>query len=466
MTTPSILQKKYLPWIVFFVFIGVFLWVIREKILAYSVTSDENIYYYMARLVSEGKLPYRDFFFAHPPLHLLFLGALTKIAGHHYTLLKITPLIITLLTSLILFMALKDDDRVLALGSVGLFLFTFGTMMIATQSVGLDLTLFFMILSFFFIKKDQPILSGIAAGLASVTGLYAFPFLLVLAFWLFFTNRAAFLRYVVPFIAVFVLINLSFFALSGRAYIDDVYTYHLRKDSTEGNMLATWRAIIMTNPLLFFLPLSLFFVPLKKKTLLPLIICLAYSLFFLVMMKIFLFYFNLMFPFLALLAMYGIGDLIDNSRVRAWKLPLLAGVVFLSLGIASTHFHTYYEAPNLEKLNELFTTVTTMTSPQDTLFGDSYLVPLVATVTKRTIAGDLVDTNNQRFNTGMLKVPEVIAMLKQNNTKLIILQQGRELATTRQFQAFLTQECRLVSTITDKQHQSFYDFRVFDCSQS
>ncbi|MBI2549382.1 hypothetical protein HYW21_08595 [Candidatus Woesearchaeota archaeon] len=466
MINPNILQKKHLSWAAFLVVIIVFLIIIREKILAYSVTSDENIYYYMARLVAEGKLPYRDFFFAHPPLHLLFLGALTKIAGHHYFLLKITPLITTLLISWLLFMTVKDDDLLLALGATALFLFTFGTMMIATQSVGLDLTLFFMMLSFFLMRRNQFILSGIAAGLASVTGLYSFPFLLVLAFWLFFTNRAGFLRYVLPLTAIFFLINLSFFALSGKAYLEDVYTYHLLKESTESNRLATWRAIIMTNPLLFFLPLSLFFVPLKKKTLLPLIICLGFSLFFLTMTKIFLFYFNLMFPFLALLAMYGIVDLIDNSLLKNRKLPVIVVIILLSLGIASITFHTYYEPPNREKINELFATVNTMTTPEDTLFGDSYLVPLVATVTKRTIAGDLVDTNNQRFNTGMLKVPEVIAMLKQNNTKLVILQQGRELATSKQFQEFLTQECRLTKRITDEQRESLYDFIIFDCSYS
>src|SRR5580698_626510 len=45
--------------------------------------SDENIYFYMAlRTAFGGLLPYRDYFFAHPPLHLAFavvaleLGAL------------------------------------------------------------------------------------------------------------------------------------------------------------------------------------------------------------------------------------------------------------------------------------------------------------------------------------------------------------------------------------------------------
>ena len=35
----------------------------------YSAT-DENIYFYQAAAWAEGVLPYRDFFFAHPPLHI------------------------------------------------------------------------------------------------------------------------------------------------------------------------------------------------------------------------------------------------------------------------------------------------------------------------------------------------------------------------------------------------------------
>ncbi|HUT58524.1 MAG TPA: hypothetical protein VNA25_11825, partial [Phycisphaerae bacterium] len=32
---------------------------------------DENIYFYMSTRVADGLVPWRDFFFAHPPLHLL-----------------------------------------------------------------------------------------------------------------------------------------------------------------------------------------------------------------------------------------------------------------------------------------------------------------------------------------------------------------------------------------------------------
>ena len=44
--------------------------VLKSYGLNYAV-SDENIYFYDAWLMTQGSFPYRDFFFAHPLLHLL-----------------------------------------------------------------------------------------------------------------------------------------------------------------------------------------------------------------------------------------------------------------------------------------------------------------------------------------------------------------------------------------------------------
>lgn len=52
-----------------FIFVAVFI-IITLKGLVISQPGDENVYYYMGKLVSEGKVPYKDFFFAHP--HYMF----------------------------------------------------------------------------------------------------------------------------------------------------------------------------------------------------------------------------------------------------------------------------------------------------------------------------------------------------------------------------------------------------------
>src|SRR5579863_8724540 len=44
--------------------------------------SDENIYFYMAlRTAFGGRAPYRDYFFAHPPLHLAFAVLALKLGA-------------------------------------------------------------------------------------------------------------------------------------------------------------------------------------------------------------------------------------------------------------------------------------------------------------------------------------------------------------------------------------------------
>lgn|GEM_PF-1899758 len=53
---------------------------------------DENIYFYKAKLVSEGYIPYKDFFLGHPPLFTYLTAIVFKILGVSYTTIKIIPL--------------------------------------------------------------------------------------------------------------------------------------------------------------------------------------------------------------------------------------------------------------------------------------------------------------------------------------------------------------------------------------
>ena len=53
--------------------------------------SDENIYFYMCRRIAEGALPYRDFFFAHPPFHLIPGTLVMSVFGFSLPLAKAIP---------------------------------------------------------------------------------------------------------------------------------------------------------------------------------------------------------------------------------------------------------------------------------------------------------------------------------------------------------------------------------------
>ena len=59
--------------------------------------TDDNIYFYMANAFATGQIPYKDFFFSHPPVHLLVPALIFKIFGFSLGLAKSIPVFATIL---------------------------------------------------------------------------------------------------------------------------------------------------------------------------------------------------------------------------------------------------------------------------------------------------------------------------------------------------------------------------------
>ena len=68
-------SKNKISYYIFIAVIVLFL-IVVSKGLTNPQPGDENVYYYMGKLISEGKVPYRDFFLAHPPLHIYIIALL------------------------------------------------------------------------------------------------------------------------------------------------------------------------------------------------------------------------------------------------------------------------------------------------------------------------------------------------------------------------------------------------------
>src|SRR3989338_6281629 len=66
---------------------------------------DENNYYYMAEVTRQGVIPYKDFFFAHPPLQLIPL-ALFSFFG--IFAMKFTAVLFALATGYLVFLILLE----------------------------------------------------------------------------------------------------------------------------------------------------------------------------------------------------------------------------------------------------------------------------------------------------------------------------------------------------------------------
>src|SRR6185295_7264364 len=58
------------------------LFLVLKLYALHPAAADENVYFYMSvRTAFDGLWPYRDYFFAHPPLHILIAAAVFKVAA-------------------------------------------------------------------------------------------------------------------------------------------------------------------------------------------------------------------------------------------------------------------------------------------------------------------------------------------------------------------------------------------------
>ena len=190
---------------------------------------DENVYYYMGKLVSEGKIPYRDFFFAHPPLHIYLTALVYKLFGFNIVALKLMPLISTLITSFFIFRIAKKFGNFEAVAASLLFLSSYSVMFNSIFSFGIELAAMFLVIgAYFLLNKNNYWTAGLFFGLAGITRLLSLIPIAIISILVLFSNKKSFFKLSSGFLMIFLLANGIFFFLSG-SYLSYAYDYHLKK---------------------------------------------------------------------------------------------------------------------------------------------------------------------------------------------------------------------------------------------
>jgi hypothetical protein len=200
--------------------------------------TDENIYFYQALRLSEGVLPYRDFFFAHPILHLVVPALLFAVFGFDVVWAKlIAPAAALGAGVFVLLIARRAMGRAAGVLALVAFLFSAEILKASTNLTGVNLTLLGVSAGTWALLRDRPRLSGAMFGLAASTGFYAMGGFAVLLAAALFGGRRRALGLAVGFAAVFGAIALVSLAVGGDGYVDGVYRYHaLKPGRVEGQV--------------------------------------------------------------------------------------------------------------------------------------------------------------------------------------------------------------------------------------
>lgn len=191
--------------------------------------TDDNIYFYMARRFAQGAAPYRDFFFAHPPIHLVVPALVFGVAGFSLPLAKAIAPLAQVVAGVCLYLALRRASRPLALLAVLLHLTAYEVLMGSTDMDGENLMTAFLAAAVLLALRGRPLASGALAGLALGTGLYALAGAVALAVAFAGQSRRSFGLYAAGLAGCIGLWAGVFGALGGAGFVDGVVRYHLAK---------------------------------------------------------------------------------------------------------------------------------------------------------------------------------------------------------------------------------------------
>ena len=218
-----------------------------------SIT-DENIYFYMARNLIQGFVPYRDFFFAHPPGHILFIAPFFA-SGFNLMIAKLIPVVITTLSSLFIYITFRGTGYKMAgIVFVFFYLYAYQILMGSTNLNGENLMVLFLAISIFSASRNNYFFSGIASGLAISCGLYSIAGVVAIGLLVCYLSKTQRCKYfsVIKFwfgvVAIVLIVFGSSWAIAGDNFIEDVFRYHTMKTPKSGRV----DIFAQTNPILFF----------------------------------------------------------------------------------------------------------------------------------------------------------------------------------------------------------------------
>ncbi len=455
------LTKKEL--LLFFAVALVFLLIEIKGLLLIS-PGDENTYFYMAKAISEGQIPYKDFFYAHPPLHILILSLVVKIFGTNFAVLKSSALIAMLIssffvykTSLELLKNRLNDKNYLLISFVCLFLylFSFEILFKGTFSLGIEFSLMFLQISFYLFLTNRHLSSGIFAGLAGLMRLYTLPIIFGMLIFLFVKKIHEkkikdILFFVSGFFATFMLTIVILTFTFGSKFTYPVFAYHLLKAKLPGQRITVYKNVLKDNwPIYFAFSLSVF-IKNKKRFHVFYFIIFIYFLFLLSLNVPADHYFMMPFSFMAITGGYSIVELIRRVRFKYLKysLAVLLFALFLWNTVADVMFLERFGFLKFSPISQMVDKIYS-TDTNQILFGDDGIVSLLAFITNRKIALNYIDSNEMRFTSGLSNYYIFRDDLDKVNLSYIIYRENRGLHQIKQFREYADGRCKLDSEYTD-----------------
>jgi len=437
-----------------------YLWA-KSFALHYTASGDENAYFYMAKLMAEGKVFYRDFFFAHPPLELALLAALHVLFGFNLLLLKLTSILPPLIAAGFIYHRFWKTGRPGAgIAFLALFLFNYEFLKISSHPFGLSLTGALLMMSLYFFLEERPGAAGIFWGLGALVGLYALPWGAAAAGWYLLRGggKRPLYFFLGGFAAVFLPVNGALLLLFREAYLTPVFLYHFLKPPGQEIVADVIIRVIRRNLPLFFAPFLFIWAGKESKGWAVLSAGAGYAAILCGLNPLFTQYYMLPLPFLAWIGAFSLNDLVRRTA-GTWARRLAAAAFALALAVASAdgvrRYLLHERGTDFKSLPACLDLIEKSCGTAGVIFGQVTCAPLLALLSGRELALDLVDTNPMRFLSGVARIEETLSALEKEERLCVLVLQEDRLWTDPRVLRFLEPRFDLAAVFEESNEQIF-----------
>jgi Gpi18-like mannosyltransferase len=352
--------------------------------------SDENFYFNVGKNILEGKAPYNDFFFAHPPLQVYVIALFFKILGASFFVGKLLPLISSSICVFLVYLISKELKDESSFISVIIFLISPAFIVFSTQGYGMWEASLFVMLSIYLILKNKPIESSVTfliAVLFRYFSLFYLPFLLILII----IKKYKLRRFLISFLILSIIAASSLILIFGENIIRDTVIFQVKNTGVKASQEYFTFQYLSIGLFFIFLGLlsAVYAFRSKDKTwlLFSLYPVIADVMIFFLFKEIAYHYSLINLPLYAI----SIGKAFKMSKDKIVQLSIF---IILALSILSNipTIDFYLNPSYAERYYSIENFIENRTSPDDSIFGEPTITNYVSFVTARRISSDYLDS--------------------------------------------------------------------------
>jgi len=386
--------------------------IIARLFLLHPTFSDDNFYFNAAKVFISGNLPYKDFFFAHPPLQLFLFGSLFKIFGTNLVVAKIMPLISSTLSFvLIFFVGKKIFDEKSAFVSAITFLLMPAFLSFSLIGYGIFFTMALLLLSILFYLKNKNLLSAILFVSSVYVRYFAAPLILIFLV----LDKARFKKFFLFSICVSVALFTVFYGFFGFDYLSDTILFHLSsKIGTPNPFNFQYWSFNFPLVLLSLVAIGLGFFKKEKVFVFLSVVPLLVDIVLLVVLRApFYHYFMLSLPFYALI----IGKLFTLSKDKILQI-LIFGIILFAVYNNIATIDYYLNPYHANKYFEMASFISNNTNSSDKIIGDPSAASFIAFTANISVPLEYTDSFTQHI---LYEGPsDFVRVLQQEKPKFFI----------------------------------------------